>query len=98
MSRRSNSASLAAKLRGFLLQKNSHVEKSAMILPNSTRITGVSSCLSTRRGGAGEQFIGIDRLDEIVVGAGAQAIHAVAHLAARGEHEDRAIEAALAHG
>ena len=35
-----------------------------------------------------EELVERERLDEVVIGAGIEAFHAVSHRSARGEHED----------
>jgi predicted N-acetyltransferase YhbS len=44
---------------------------------------------------ARDQFVGVERLDEVVVGARLQAAHAVGDLAARREHQRRGVDALL---
>ena len=45
---------------------------------------------------AGQQFLEVEGLGEVVVGAGIQAFHAVVHGAARGQHEDGGAKARAA--
>src|SRR5579872_6859079 len=46
---------------------------------------------------ARQQFIGIERFDQVIVGAGAQSLDAVGNLTLGGEHQDGPVEPALAH-
>jgi len=50
-----------------------------------------------QRGDPGEEFVGIERFYEVIIGAGAEPAHTVAHFATRSKHEDRAVEASLAY-
>ena len=54
-----------------------------------TATTCASRATAQQRAQAGEQLLALERLDEVVVGAGVEALDAGLDRVARGEHEDR---------
>ena len=44
-----------------------------------------------------QQFLRVERLNEVIVRSGAQALHAVIHLRPSGQHQDAAVKPAFAH-